>query len=165
MSRSREGTPRLWDMETKEAMCLPLTGRTLGVGTVAFSSDGPRILSGSNDHTMWQRKRPTAALLHLQTMSLSSAIDLDGRQIVIATEDDPVNVWKTSAETDGSLYDASPPIDASAFLNTQGLPFRLMGGSVSGCNGKMLFSIALDCPSALRKARNHMVTHCAGPWT
>lgn len=89
-------------------MYLPLTGRTLRVGTVAFSSDGPRILSGSNDPTMWQRKRPTAALLHLQTMSLSSAIALDGRQIAIATEDDPVNVWKTSAETDGSLYDASP---------------------------------------------------------
>jgi len=50
-SGSRDGTMKLWDIETKKAIA-KWTGHTDWVNSVCWSADGKRVASGSDDGTM-----------------------------------------------------------------------------------------------------------------
>ena len=47
-----DGTLRLWDAQTGQPIGAPLTGHQGCVGSVAFSPDGRRLVSGGDDGTL-----------------------------------------------------------------------------------------------------------------
>jgi WD40 repeat protein len=87
---------RMWDGETG-ALLLTLEGHTNWVNSVAFSHDGRRLASASNDRTVriWHSK--TGALL--QTLKghtdwvRSVAFSHDGRRLASASFDKTVRMW------------------------------------------------------------------------
>jgi WD40 repeat protein len=55
LSAGNDAVVRLWDLESDREICR-LVGHTMGINSVAFSKDGHRALSGSDDGTvrLWQ---------------------------------------------------------------------------------------------------------------
>jgi WD40 repeat protein len=74
-----------------------LEGHTDGVESVAFSPDGSRIVSGSNDHTVRVWDAVLGATLHTlegHTDRVTSVtFSLDGSRIVSGSNDHTVRVW------------------------------------------------------------------------
>ena len=65
---------RLWDAVTGIPVGEPLTGHTSFVSSVAFSPDGTRIVSGSDDNTLrlWPTfPEPTSAICAKLTTNMS----------------------------------------------------------------------------------------------
>ena len=50
MSGSRDETLRLWDVESNQSIAASMKGHLGAVRSVAFSPDGTRIVSGSDDY-------------------------------------------------------------------------------------------------------------------
>jgi len=85
-------------METGETLGAPFLGHTSYVLSVAISSDGRRIMSGSDDSTLrvWNAKTGEAigAPLRGHTHSiLSVAISADGTHIVSSSQDNTIRLW------------------------------------------------------------------------
>jgi uncharacterized protein (TIGR03066 family) len=86
----------VWDAKTGVGGLI-LKGHTAGVVSAAFSPDGTRIVTGSNDNTarVWNAESG-AEVLRLKGHSegvTSATFSLDGTRIVTASSDNTVRVW------------------------------------------------------------------------
>jgi WD40 repeat protein len=96
----------IWDAETGAALREPLEGHTKLVTSVAFSPDGKRIVSGSNDNTVCIWDAETGAALreplegHTDRVT-SVAFSPDGKRIVSSSLDKTVRIW--DVETGAAL--------------------------------------------------------------
>ncbi|KAI0342500.1 WD40 repeat-like protein [Trametopsis cervina] len=156
VSGSGDGTVRLWNMETKDAIGKHLSGHTDAIWTVAFSRDGTRIVSSSHDRTVRQWSVATQEQigrpLEHTARVFSAVISPDGQQIVSGTEDGSIKAWKTS---DDASFDtgASPAAQALPYTDSS----RIEDGWVLGPRGELLFWVAPDYRTALRKPGNEWV--------
>ena len=95
---------KVWDAETGQEL-LTLKEHTGGVSSVAVTSDGKRIVSGSNDQTVkvWDAsKGQEEHTLNGHTSWVNSvAVSSDGERIVSGSNDQTVKVW--DAETGQEL--------------------------------------------------------------
>jgi WD40 repeat protein len=92
------GMIQMWDMETGEALDVPLRGHTRPVRSLAISPNGSRIVSGSNDCTIrvWDADtgKPMGVPLQGHTdLIFSVAISPDGSRIVSGSKDHTIRVW------------------------------------------------------------------------
>ena len=89
-------TLRLWDTETGEELAV-LRGHTVGVRTCAFSPDGTRIVSGSDDNTLrlWDVETgDEIAVLRGHTGGvLTCAFSPDGMRVVSGSNDGSLRLW------------------------------------------------------------------------
>jgi WD40 repeat protein len=90
---------RVWDSSTGETLKV-LEGHTDGIWSVEFSSDGRRIVSGSDDNSVRVWDSSTGETLkvlegHIDIVS-SVGFSSDGRRIVSGSLDKSVRVWDSS---------------------------------------------------------------------
>ena len=93
---------RLWDAATGQPLGAPLTGHTGAVDSVAFSPDGTRIASGSDDQTvrLWDAAtgQPVGDPLTGHTGAVDSvAFSPDGTRIASGSDDQTVRLWPAPA--------------------------------------------------------------------
>ncbi|CAE7074086.1 unnamed protein product [Rhizoctonia solani] len=89
---------QLWDVEKRNAASRPFKGHTDDVGSVSFSPDGARLVSGSNDKTIrvWDIERGVNIFGPLQghtDLVRSTAFSPDGSQIVSCSWDGTIRFW------------------------------------------------------------------------
>ncbi|KAG9075225.1 hypothetical protein FRC06_010215, partial [Ceratobasidium sp. 370] len=113
---------RIWDAQTCAALLDPLRGHSDPVRSVAFSSDGRRIISGFDDETVriWDAQTGAALLDPLRGHSgsvTSVAFSSDGRRIVSGSYDKTVRIWdaQTGAALLGPLRGHSGLVASVAF--------------------------------------------------
>ena len=89
---------KVWDAATGQPVGAPLNGHTDEVTSVAFSPDGKRIVTGSDDKTVqvWDAAtgQPVGPPLKGHTDAVTSvAFSPDGKRIVSGSADKTVRVW------------------------------------------------------------------------
>ncbi|GIW85249.1 MAG: hypothetical protein KatS3mg107_0909 [Gemmataceae bacterium] len=121
------GDVRLWDV-TEQRIKRILRGHTRAVTSLAFSSDGRTLVTGSADTTVrfWDLTNGTEYGMlkgHKGAVgfeSLSVALSPDGKYLATGSNDCTVKVWKTTAllknnEPTDSLARTNPWSDAESF--------------------------------------------------
>ncbi|KAG2106974.1 WD40-repeat-containing domain protein [Suillus discolor] len=88
----------MWDAATGQPLGEPLQGHTLTVFSVSFSSDGTRIMSGSQDTTvrLWDATtgQPLGEPLQGHTGAiLSVSFSPDGTRIASGSADNTIRLW------------------------------------------------------------------------
>ena len=91
-------TIRVWDTATGQQVGNALRGHGIWVRSVAFSSDGTRIVSGSSDQTIrvWDAatgQQVGEALRGHENQVNSVAFSSDGTRIVSGSSDQTIRVW------------------------------------------------------------------------
>ncbi|KAJ3714302.1 WD40-repeat-containing domain protein [Lentinula guzmanii] len=104
----RDGSIRIWNADTGEAIGDPLKGHSNWVSSVAFSPDGKRIVSGSDDKSIriWNADTGEAIGDPLQGHSsqvTSVAFSPDGNRIVSGSWNASIRIW--NADTGEAIGD------------------------------------------------------------
>ena len=114
ISGSKDKMIRVWDAETGEAaealsrrnvgsrraVGEPFRGHTEAVYSVAFSSDGKRIVSGSTDKTVRAWDAETGAAIGVPLLGHTNLIKCvafspDGKRIASCSTDTTIRVWNS----------------------------------------------------------------------
>ncbi|CUA78464.1 putative WD repeat-containing protein alr3466 [Nostoc sp, PCC 7120] [Rhizoctonia solani] len=104
-------TIQLWDVDKRTAASKPFKGHTSVVSSIRFSSDGSRLVSGSEDKTVrvWDVERGTTIVGPLKghtSYVRSIALSPDDSQIVSGSDDGTLRLWDTrSGEMIGSPFE------------------------------------------------------------
>ena len=104
-SGSDDYTVRLWDVTTGRPIGKPLTGRTYGVVSVAFSPDGKTLATGNGGYTEWlwdvATGRPIGKPLTGHTGGVKSvAFSPDGKTLASGSDDHTVRLWDVAYTVD-----------------------------------------------------------------
>ena len=92
----------VWDAGTGVENFPPLCGHSDSVRSIAFSPDGSKIVSGSNDKTIrvWEASSGAEILPPLRGHNdsiISVTFSLDGSKIISASCDETVGLWDASS--------------------------------------------------------------------
>ncbi|KEP46121.1 tyrosine kinase catalytic domain protein [Rhizoctonia solani 123E] len=102
---------QLWDVQNMTAATNPFKGHAYVVGSVQFSPDGTRVVSGSNDNTIrvWDIEHGTTVVGPLEghtDLVFSVTVSPGGSQIVSCSQDKTIRLWDTrSGGTIGNPYE------------------------------------------------------------
>jgi len=121
---------RVWDASTGKQLNV-LNGHTDLVSSVAFSTDGTRIVSGSRDKLVRVWDASTGRALNVLNGHISSvtsvAFSTDGTRIVSGSTDESVRVWDALTGKElNVLNDHTDSVDSVVF-STDGT--RIVSGS------------------------------------
>ncbi|CAE7085845.1 unnamed protein product [Rhizoctonia solani] len=91
---------QLWGVQTRKAVSSPFKGHTNNVWSASFSPDGTRVVSGSDDETIyiWDAERGVAIIGPLEEHTgtvYSTAFSPDGAQILSCLDDGTIRFWDT----------------------------------------------------------------------
>ncbi len=104
----------IWDVEEREILAT-LAGHTSSVNDVAFSPDGSRIVTASDDGTakVWDAETETEQLdLVGHSMTVyRAAFSPGGGQIVTASSDDAARVWDANTGTEVATFPSDRWLD------------------------------------------------------
>jgi WD40 repeat protein len=141
----------MWDATTGKEVGAPLQHQD-SVNTAAFSPDGQRMLTASDDHTarVWDAetgKEVGAAFQHQGPVN-SAAFSPDGRRVVTASSDHTARVW--DAETGKAV--SSPlqhqgPVSSAVFS-----PDGRRVVTASQDNTARIWDVLLDCCASQSEA-------------
>ena len=96
VSRSEDGTVRLWDLRTKKEV-QQLKGHDGPVDQIVFTRDGSRVLTGGEDDTVRLWNAVTGAELDCFRVPKGGVAKLlvspDGRQVIVCGSDGAIRVW------------------------------------------------------------------------
>lgn len=85
---SEDGTVCIWDAESGVGLTPPLKGHNDYVTSVAFSPDGRRVVSGSDNHIIrvWDANTSNASAIGGTSVIMSVTFSDDGTRIVTSSD-------------------------------------------------------------------------------
>ena len=118
-----ESVIQIWDMQTKEVVRLPIEHAD-SVTSLAFSSDGARLASGSRDGTviLWDLWRDETAKILLKLTGHNSAVEslafnVEGNRLASGSEERKIILWdvNTGQALGGTFTGAASSVTSLAF--------------------------------------------------
>jgi WD40 repeat protein len=133
VSASRDGTLKVWDLETVCELCT-LKGHSDAVMGVAVSPDGRRAVSASSDTTLkvWDMEtgRELRTLQGHVSWIRGVAVSPDGRRAVSASWDNTLKVWDLETGEVIAIFAADYPLLCCAFATNRMLIAGDFGGNL-----------------------------------